>query len=341
MRFPQVNFSKGEVGEELRARFDVQAYGSAALRARNVRVKKYGGLEKRPGTRFVSEVFDATKPVRLFPFQFSLSQTYALELGQGYMRVASNGGMVLNEELAVTGLTSASPVQVTTAFHGYSTGDQVYFSGQTGPWAVLNGRFWDVLASINDNNFTIDFDGTGFAAFTASTGGITRSGAPDPDPPAPVVPDPVEPPQPPDTGGGGGQGGGTCPSDDALWLMANEALDGPGAELPGRELLIGLHVWTQHETTLEWGAFAIERLDYSQAQVFVADILPQALHDIPVRPLFATADHPMRAPGGDWFLMASVGIPAGTARVVKATISSAHTMIVNGVLSHNKTAPGE
>lgn len=204
---PVINFAKGELAEELRARFDVQAYASGCKRARNVRVKKYGGLEKRPGLRFVSEVYDDGNPVRLMPFQFSLTQTYALEMGQGYMRVASGGGMVLNEELAITGMTSANPVTVTAAYHGYSAGDQVFISGQIGPWAVLNGRFWTVLASTGTNTFTIDFDASGFAAWTASTGGITRSGAPAPDPTPPVVPDPVEPDVPPDVGGGGGGGG--------------------------------------------------------------------------------------------------------------------------------------
>jgi hypothetical protein len=200
---PLVNFAKGEVSEEIHARFDVQAYGSAAKRARNVKVKKYGGLEKRQGTRFVAEVYDASEPVRLIPFQFSTTQSYAIEMGQGYACFAALGGMILNEELAVTAITSANPAKVTAAFHGYSAGDQVYFTGQEGDWAILNGRFWTVVASINDNNFTIDFDGSGLEAFTASTGGITRSGPPDPDPTPPDVPDPVDPPDPPDIGGGG------------------------------------------------------------------------------------------------------------------------------------------
>lgn len=204
MPAPLINFSKGEISEEIYARFDVQAYGSAVKRARNVKVKKYGGLEKRQGTRFVAEAYDASEPVRLMPFQFSTTQTYAIEMGQGHARFAALGGIVLNEELEVTDLTSAEPVQVTAAFHGYSAGDQVYFTGQEGDWEVLNGRFWTVVESIDDDNFTIDLDGTGYGAFTASTGGITRPDPPEPDPPPPDVPDPVDPPDPPIVGGGGG-----------------------------------------------------------------------------------------------------------------------------------------
>lgn len=205
-RVAQINFSKGEVSPEIYSRFDVAAHGSALKRARNVRVMKYGGLAKRMGTRFVAEAYDASQPVRLIPFQFSLEQAYALELGQGYMRPAANGGMVLEEDLAITGITSASQAVVASAFHGFSVGDQVYYTGGAGAMgAVLNNRFWTVVAVPDAGHYTIDANTVGIA-FTSWTGGITRTGAPDPPPVVPVVPDPVEPPPPPTTGGGGGGG---------------------------------------------------------------------------------------------------------------------------------------
>jgi hypothetical protein len=82
-RTAQANFCRGELGPQLYGRFDVDAWGTALRRARNVIVLKYGGLSKRPGTQLVAEVLDASQPVRLVPFQFSLDQTYALEMGQG------------------------------------------------------------------------------------------------------------------------------------------------------------------------------------------------------------------------------------------------------------------
>lgn len=202
MRIPLNNFAKGEIAPELQARFDVQAYGAAVAEARNVKVKKYGGLEKRPGTRLVAEVLDAEAPARLIPFQFSFEQAYALELGQGYMRVAAGGGLVLQEELAITDITNDYPARVTAAFHGYAGGDQAYFTGQEGDFEALNGRFFTVMSVIDDDEFTIDFDATALGSFTASTGGITRDAAPTPPPPPPPVPEPVPPPPPPWTGGG-------------------------------------------------------------------------------------------------------------------------------------------
>lgn len=95
VRIPQVNFSKGELAPELYGRFDVDTWQSALRQARNVIVMKYGGVTKRPGTRLVGNVINASVPTRLIPFQFSLTQTYILEMGQGYMVPSALGGRIL------------------------------------------------------------------------------------------------------------------------------------------------------------------------------------------------------------------------------------------------------
>jgi hypothetical protein len=198
------SFSKGEIAPDLYGRFDVDAYAQSLRLARNVVILKYGGVTKRPGTRLVAEVHDASQPVRLVPFKFSIEQAYALELGQGYMRVAAAGGLVLNEELAIAGITNEGQARVTAAYHGYSVGQDIFLSGIDGTLGEeLNFRFFSVVAVIDDNNFRIGADTSGLGAFTGATGGITRSADPAPDPVAPVVPDPVDPPPPPQTGGGG------------------------------------------------------------------------------------------------------------------------------------------
>lgn len=199
-RVGQVNFSRGEIGPQLYSRFDVDSYSAGLKRARNVMVAKFGGVVKRPGTEIVGEVLDATEPVRLIPFQFSLTQAYALEMGQGYMAPCAFGGRVLEEELAITGVSLAANAQITAAYHGYSVGNRVWLSGIAGALGdLLNNRFWQVVSVVDANNFTINADTRGLAAFTTATGGITRSVAPDPDPTPPVVSPPVEPDLPPVT----------------------------------------------------------------------------------------------------------------------------------------------
>jgi hypothetical protein len=202
-RIAQPSFSKGEIAPDLYGRFDVDAYQSSLRRARNVVILKYGGVTKRPGTRLVAEVLDASQPVRLVPFQFSIEQAYALELGQGYMRVAAQGGLVLHEELAVTNITSEALALVTAAFHGFSAGQQVFLAGIHGALGeALNFRFYRVASVVDPHHFHIDVDTSDMPPFTGATGGITRTGLPAPDPPDPVVPPPVDPPTPPSTGGG-------------------------------------------------------------------------------------------------------------------------------------------
>lgn len=202
LRAGLLNFSKGELSEELIARVDVPSYNAGTKRARNVVILKYGGLTKRLGTRFIAEAWNGDEPVRLFPFQFSLTQAYALELGQGYMRPAARGGLVLETPLKITAITKAANAQITAALHGYSIGQQVYFSGNEG-MTEINGRFGIVQAVIDENNFTVNIDSRLFSDFTGSTEGQVNI-TPPADPPPTTTPDPTPPdPTPPYTGGGG------------------------------------------------------------------------------------------------------------------------------------------
>lgn len=204
-RATQPNFSRGELAPELYGRFDVDAWQSSLQQARNVIILKFGGITKRPGTRLVSEVLDASEPNRIIPFQFSLTQTYALEMGQAYMAPCAFGGRVLEEELDITGVTSAANAQITAIYHGYSVGNYVWIDGIDGEIGdLLNSRKWRVVSVVDADNFTIDADTTGLAAFTAADGGITRVGPPAADPTPPTVPPVVPPPADPPVGGGGG-----------------------------------------------------------------------------------------------------------------------------------------
>lgn len=314
----QPNFSRGELAPDLYGRFDVDAWNSAVKKARNVVILKYGGLTKRPGTRLVAEVIDDSEPTRIIPFQFSLSQTYALELGQGYMAPCASGGRVLEEELSITGITNANPAQVTAAYHGYAAGDLAYISGVAGDLGdYLNGRFWPVVASIDDSNFTIDANTSGMAAFTSATGGTTRSAPPTPPPAPPPVPDPVPAPPPPDTGGGWG---GYCVADDTPILLA------AGIEIPAGHIEPGMMLRTQHEETLEWGEFPVEAISFAEEPVFACTI-----GKVTIR---ATGAHRFWL-DGQWVRAATIGTPDGTARVAKITVADAHTYVSDGVLSHN------
>ena len=200
------NFSKGELAPQLYGRVDVAAYSVSARQARNVVVLKYGGLQRRMGTRLVYEMKepeagwdDPSASARLIPFEFSIEQTYVLLMSQAEMRPLALGGAVLEEELVVSGITNESEAKISIAYHGYEVGDEVFLKGIAGPLgAFLNGRIWTVTAVVDAGHFRINADTTALAAFTAATGGITRPAPPDPVPPPPAVPPVYTAPPPPE-----------------------------------------------------------------------------------------------------------------------------------------------
>ena len=200
-RAVQPNFSRGELAPALRGRFDVDSYQAALKTARNVYILKYGGVSKRPGTRFVGEIISKDADNRLIPFSFSYEQTYALELGQGYMAPCALGGRVLEEELVITDISAAANAQISAALHGYSVGNKVWLTGIAGEMGeLLNNRCWQIQSVPTDGTFTINANTTGLT-FATAEGGVTRTVAPDPDPTPPTVPDPVDPPDDPVVGG--------------------------------------------------------------------------------------------------------------------------------------------
>ncbi|MFW0699023.1 hypothetical protein [Pantoea sp. R13S299] len=91
----QPSFAGGEISPNVYGRVDLAKYAVALRRCRNFIVRQYGGIENRPGTRFIAEAKYPDRKCRLIPFQFSTVQTYALEFGHLYMRVFKDGGQVL------------------------------------------------------------------------------------------------------------------------------------------------------------------------------------------------------------------------------------------------------
>ena len=57
---------------------------------------------KRSGFRYVKTVKDSTKKTRLIPFEFSREQAYALELGEGYLRVYKDSGAVVESTISMS-----------------------------------------------------------------------------------------------------------------------------------------------------------------------------------------------------------------------------------------------
>lgn len=87
----QRSFAGGEIAPALYGRADQVKYQTGLQTCRNFVVMRHGGVSNRPGTKFIAEVKDSTKSVRLVKFVFNASQTYVLEFGNQYMRIIKNG----------------------------------------------------------------------------------------------------------------------------------------------------------------------------------------------------------------------------------------------------------
>jgi hypothetical protein len=142
-RLIQPSFAKGEISPALFGRVDTAAYQVALRTALNLIIHPYGGASSRDGMRYLEPIKDHTKAVRLIPFEFKTSDQYVLEFGDQYMRVMRNDAHVLDtsEQEAITGITNANPAVVTTAAHGYVTGEEVFIQGVVGMTEVNNKRF--------------------------------------------------------------------------------------------------------------------------------------------------------------------------------------------------------
>jgi hypothetical protein len=85
-------FTGGEVAPELFGRYDLEKFGQSVEKMRNFIALPHGPAINRPGTRFVSQTKNNSFKCRLIPFNFSATQTFAIELGAGYFRFYTLGG---------------------------------------------------------------------------------------------------------------------------------------------------------------------------------------------------------------------------------------------------------
>lgn len=93
----QAAFVKGEVDPVLHSRADVDFWRVALKECTNFHVLVQGGLRRRSGTIFVTEVANSAKKSRLFPFVFNADQAYVLDMnGGGTIRFVSQRAYLLS-----------------------------------------------------------------------------------------------------------------------------------------------------------------------------------------------------------------------------------------------------
>ena len=168
----QNSFGAGELSPSIFGRTDLQKFHAGASTYRNFFVNYRGGAASRaglayvgmckqgapnPGTTTVNNVSDGT-PINTghphdITFQFNIDQGYALEFGDYYMRIKSNGSYITEALENVTAITQDNPGVITISAHGYSNGDWLFGSG-IGGMTELNGLTW-IVQNVTTDTFTL------------------------------------------------------------------------------------------------------------------------------------------------------------------------------------------
>lgn len=137
-----------------------------------------GGAYSRAGTAFIgfSKQTGRSVPPRMVTFQFNINQGLALEFGNLYMRVVSNGAFVTEAPTTITGITRANPGVVSDPSHDFANGDWVQIASVQG-MTQLNGQIY-VIAGVTTNTYTLTDvygDPINTAAFGSYISGGTAS----------------------------------------------------------------------------------------------------------------------------------------------------------------------
>ncbi len=176
----QNSFSSGEISPSLFGRTDLSKFKNGAFTYRNFFTNFRGGASSRAGLKYCGTCRQAASvnslPPRLIPFQFSISQGYALEFGDHYMRIVFQGNYITEATTAITAITKANPGVFTDTAHGYSNGDWVFISG-VGGMTEFNGLTW-IVQNVTTNTYTLtDLFGNAVdtTLFTTYTSGGTAA----------------------------------------------------------------------------------------------------------------------------------------------------------------------
>lgn len=171
----QNGFDAGELSPLLLGRQDFDKYERGLFTCLNGLPFTQGPWTRRPGTAFLHAAKFKHETCRLFPFQFSTTQTYILEFGEQYIRFYTSHGILVNTSQSITSVSKANPAIVTKVAHGYFTGERLQLSVPSG-MTQLNNREVTVN-KINNDTFSIledevagrNVDSTNYDTFTAGT----------------------------------------------------------------------------------------------------------------------------------------------------------------------------
>lgn len=124
----RTNFTAGELSGLVDARTQFSRYFNGSSVLENWVVLPQGPVFRRKGFKFLAETKDSSKKSRLVPFEFSSVQTYALEMGDNYMRFFSGQGVVLDAMSATLEISTPYSEDEIFDIKFVQDGDVMYFA---------------------------------------------------------------------------------------------------------------------------------------------------------------------------------------------------------------------
>lgn len=89
-------FNAGELSPKVYTRTDLDKHAAGCKTMLNFVPLPQGGVQRRPGFEYIYSAKNNNAAVRLIPFQFSQTQAYIIEAGNGYMRFFKDGARILD-----------------------------------------------------------------------------------------------------------------------------------------------------------------------------------------------------------------------------------------------------
>lgn len=165
----------GELSPLLLGRQDIAKYKNGLQVCKNAIPLTQGAWTRRPGTVYQQQARHHDKVCRLFPFQFSVTQTYVLEFGEYYIRFFTGNAPLTLTGQNITGITQAATAVVTySGSDTYANGDRVYITGVVGMTQVNRREF--VVTNVNTGANTFELYNSDGTAVNSTGYGAWSSG---------------------------------------------------------------------------------------------------------------------------------------------------------------------
>ena len=191
----QTSFVSGELGPPVVGRSDVAQYKNACQLVQNWLLRPFGSIITTPGLEYVNQCVTGGSTtisgVRLIPFQFSVTDSYVIEMGVGYFQFYTNGGLVLSNSTAyqvahnyasadITSIQYCQNHDVIYLFHSNYPPQTLTRSSSSTNWVLANFPFTGgPFQATNINTAaTISVNGsTGSITLSANTNIFVPSGS--------------------------------------------------------------------------------------------------------------------------------------------------------------------